>query len=175
MALTIPENYPGVHQPPATIAGCGEFCDGSDRGGFGALSAGVGVEFGVNDQNIYVFVHSENVIQAAVADVVSPAVAAEDPDGFLDEAIFCVQNFFLQASVCATFDVAFFEECNEVCRGFLAAFGVVHVFEPSFASAFKFRVSRASVFQGSNEIFKSVSSLSVSEVHAVAEFGVVFE
>ena len=60
-----------------------EFCDRTRRGGFTCLSAGVAVNFGVKDEDIHVFARRDNVVESAVADVVCPAVAAEDPHGFL--------------------------------------------------------------------------------------------
>ena len=58
------------------------------RSRLGGLAAGVGVNLGIEDQDVNILAGSDNMIQAAEADVVSPAVAAEDPDGFLSEEIF---------------------------------------------------------------------------------------
>ncbi len=60
---------------------------GTDVGSLGSLSAGVGVDLGVEDQDVDVLAGSQHVIQAAEADVVCPAVAAEDPDGLLGEVL----------------------------------------------------------------------------------------
>ena len=69
------------------FAAGGELGDGTDGGGFGGLPAGVGVYLGVEDQDLDVGTGGEDVVEAAVADVVGPAVAADDPDGFVDEVV----------------------------------------------------------------------------------------
>ena len=57
------------------------------RGGLGHLAARVGVDLGVEDEDVHVPAAGEDVVQAAVADVIRPAVAADDPDRFLDEVV----------------------------------------------------------------------------------------
>ncbi len=46
----------------------------------GGLSAGVRVDLGIQYQQVHVLAGSQYVVDAAVADVVRPAVAADDPD-----------------------------------------------------------------------------------------------
>ena len=46
------------------------------RGCFGLLSAGVGIYAGIHNQNVDIAAGSDGVIQAAEADIISPAVAA---------------------------------------------------------------------------------------------------
>src|SRR5690349_5124817 len=65
----------------------GELGDGAARCGLGGLAAGVGVDFGVEHEDVDVAAAGEDVIEAAVADVVGPTVAADYPDGFLDERV----------------------------------------------------------------------------------------
>ncbi len=67
-------------------AGC-EFCDSAARSRFRGLTARVGVDFGVEDEDVDVASEAEDVVEAAVADVVCPAVAADDPEGALEEVI----------------------------------------------------------------------------------------
>ena len=62
-----------------------ELGDGRRGRGLGGLPAGVGVDLGVQHQDVDVLAGGENVVQPAVADVVGPAVAAEGPDGFLGQ------------------------------------------------------------------------------------------
>ena len=71
-----------------SLATGGEFRHSRDRSGLGSLSARVGIHFGIQYENVHVFAGSKHVIEPAVADVVRPAVAADDPEGFLHEAIF---------------------------------------------------------------------------------------
>ncbi len=67
------------------LAGSRELCDLADVGSLGSLSAGVGVDLGVEHEDVDVFAGGEDMVDAAEADVVSPAVAAEDPDGLLGQ------------------------------------------------------------------------------------------
>ena len=46
------------------FAACREFCDRARRGGFTCLSAGVAVNFGVENEDIYVFARRDNVIES---------------------------------------------------------------------------------------------------------------
>ena len=48
--------------------------------GFGHLAAGVGVHLGVEHQQVDVVVAGEQVVDAAEANVVSPAISPHDPD-----------------------------------------------------------------------------------------------
>ncbi len=54
---------------------------------FAGLSAGVGIHLGIEHQDVDVAAAGQHVVQTAVADIIGPAVAADDPDGFLDQAV----------------------------------------------------------------------------------------
>ena len=53
----------------------------------GGLAAGVGVDLGVQHQDVDVAPRGQHVVEAAEADVVGPAVAADDPDALADEVV----------------------------------------------------------------------------------------
>ena len=76
------------------LTGSSELADLTDVGGLGSLSAGVGVHLGVEDHNIDVVAGSQDVIQAAVTDVICPAVAAEDPEALLGQVLLILQDLF---------------------------------------------------------------------------------
>ena len=69
------------------FAAGGEFRDRAARRGFAHLAAGVGINFRVHDQHVDLVAAGEDVIQAAVADVVGPAVAAENPHALFHELV----------------------------------------------------------------------------------------
>ena len=69
------------------LAGGGELGHRAGRGGLGGLAAGVGIDLGVEDEDVDVPVHGQDVVEAAVADVVGPAVAADAPDALFDQEI----------------------------------------------------------------------------------------
>ena len=70
-----------------TLALGGKAGHSAARGGLGGLSAGVGIDFGIQHQQVDVAPGGEDVIETAVTDIVGPAVAADDPDGFLDQGV----------------------------------------------------------------------------------------
>ena len=57
-----------------------EFGDRAARRGLRHLAAGVGVDLRVQHQDVHVAAAGQHVVETAVADVVRPAVAADDPD-----------------------------------------------------------------------------------------------
>ena len=74
------------------LAGGGELRNLADVGRLGGLAAGVGVDLGVEDEDVDVVAGGQDVVQAAEADVVGPAVAAEDPDGLLGQVLLVRQD-----------------------------------------------------------------------------------
>src|SRR5699024_10923727 len=74
------------------LAGGRELADLADVGGLGSLSAGVGVHLGVEDHHVDVVAGRQDMIQAAVADVIRPAVAAEDPEALLGQVLLVLQD-----------------------------------------------------------------------------------
>ncbi len=75
------------------LAAAGELGHRPDRGGLGGLAARVGVELGVEDQDVDVAAGGHHVVEAAEADVVGPAVAADDPDALVDEIVLQLLDF----------------------------------------------------------------------------------
>ncbi len=69
------------------LAADGELRDGCPRRRLRRLPAGVGVSLGVEDKHIDVAPGGEHVVEAAEADVVRPAVAADDPHALRDEVV----------------------------------------------------------------------------------------
>ena len=77
-----PRSFLAIGLPPAANLAT------APRGvAFDCLAAGVGIDLGVQDQDVHVAAGCEDVVEAAVADVISPAVAADDPDALLDEVV----------------------------------------------------------------------------------------
>src|SRR6185295_2973904 len=68
-----------------SLAGGRELCDSATRRCLRGLAAGVGVNLGIEDEDVDVATGREDLIDAAEADVVRPAVAADDPDALPDQ------------------------------------------------------------------------------------------
>ncbi len=60
-----------------------ELCDLTDARCLGCLSAGVGVNLGIEDHDVDILTGSDDVVKTAETDIVCPTVAAEDPYDFL--------------------------------------------------------------------------------------------
>ena len=82
------------------LAAGGELGDSTSRGGLRALSAGVGVHLGVDDDDVDILAAGQDVVEAAEADIITPTIAAEDPLALLDEAVAELEE--LLADVAAT-------------------------------------------------------------------------
>src|SRR5699024_9237427 len=84
----------------------------------GSLTTGVGVHLGVKDHDVDVVAGSQHVVQAAVTDVVGPAVAAEDPEALLGQELLILQD--LLGLVAA----AGFQRSDQVLGGLVVGLGV---------------------------------------------------
>ena len=115
----------------------------------GRLSAGIGIDLGIEHENVDVLTLRQHVIQSAVADVVRPAVAAEDPEGLLGQHIgirddlACERAGFALANLAVrepfrligrTGQIgAVFASREQLLAGFLGTFRIVHLLEPFLA------------------------------------------
>ncbi|MNZ71755.1 hypothetical protein D3C78_901210 [compost metagenome] len=54
---------------------------------FGRLSARIGITLRIKHQDIDVFAQTQNMIQTTEADIVGPAVTANQPDRFLHQRV----------------------------------------------------------------------------------------
>ena len=69
------------------FSGIGKLCDCTDGSGFGRLSARVGINFRIHNNDIDIDSGSEDMIQSAVADIVCPAVTAVHPHALFHQRI----------------------------------------------------------------------------------------
>ena len=152
------------------FAAGGEFRDGRGGGGFGGLAAGIGVHLGVKDQHVDVLIHRQHMVQAAEADIVGPAVTAEDPVRTLDEEVL-VRIDRVEQRIIAFF---FFQQRGQFRRPFAGAGAVVDVGQPVGAGRLQFVAHRQ--FGRRFDVRRQAQPrLFDAEEHAVAVFGVVFE
>ena len=69
------------------LAGGGELGGGAERRRLRLLAAGVRVHLGVEHEHVDVAAVREHVVEPAVADVVGPSVAADEPHALLHEVV----------------------------------------------------------------------------------------
>ena len=72
---------------PDRLAGRRELGRRAERRRLRLLAAGVGVDLGVEHQDVDVAAAGEHVVEPAVADVVGPAVAADQPHALLHQVV----------------------------------------------------------------------------------------
>ena len=72
---------------PVPLPRGGELGDRAARRRLRRLAAGVGVHLGVEHEDVDVAARRQHVVEAAEADVVGPAVAADDPDALAHEVV----------------------------------------------------------------------------------------
>ena len=150
-----------------------ELRDGSSRRCLGGLAAGVGVDFGIEYEDVDVFAGSEDVVESAVTDVVGPAVTAEAPDALLDQEVFLGLEFLLEFRSLAG-------QLRGVDRGhqrfgLLSGGGAVfHAVDPGSSSFLD-----GSALRGCGQFFDDVldlrSVLADGRSHTETELSVVFE
>ena len=71
----------------SALAAGGKLRHRAQRRGLRHLPAGIGVHLGVEQQDVDVGGGGQHVVEAAVADVVAPSVAADDPHALLDQFV----------------------------------------------------------------------------------------
>ena len=54
-------------------------CNSAQRGCLGCLTSGIGVNLGIQNENIDISAAGENMVKSAKADVISPAISADNP------------------------------------------------------------------------------------------------
>ncbi len=167
------------HQAQILLAGGlaagGELGHGPGGRGLGGLTAGVGVDLGVQNQHVHIFAGGQNMVQAAEADVVGPAVAADDPDGLLHQNIAVsfdsFQHFFQIAGGCCD---GRGEELPDPGRRLLGDLGIVDVVHPKPEGFLQ--LSRDVLLQQPfHQLSQLASAGAQGQVHAVAELRIVFE
>ena len=90
-------------------AGC-ELSDRSGRSCLGGLSAGVGVNLGIEYHDVDILAGSQHMVHAAESDIICPSVAAEDPLGLLSEEFLVFQDRLrFVASACL-------QSCHQLVR-----------------------------------------------------------
>ena len=94
------------------LTAVGKFGGGAYRRSLGGLSAGVGVHLGIHHEYVDVLTGGHYVIQAAVADVIGPAVAAEEPNHLFAQLVLVQKDVFRQSFGIAG-QVRFFQSGNQ--------------------------------------------------------------
>ena len=69
------------------LASGGELGHRAPGGRLGGLATGVGIDLGIQHQQVDVLARGQRMVQATEADVVGPAVAADDPDALAHQVV----------------------------------------------------------------------------------------
>ena len=147
----------------------GELGDSTCRGGLGALSAGVGVHLGVHDDDVDVLAAGQDVVETAEADIITPAVTAEDPLALLDEAVAEFEE--LLADVAA----ALLHQGDELVGNLLGLEGALAVLDPLGEEGLDFSAAAVAAEAFLHDALHAVAHLAGGGGHTEAELGVVLK
>ena len=153
----------------ALAARC-ELGDGAHGSRFRRLTAGVRVDLGVHNEDVHILTRGQHVVHAAVTDVVTPAVAADDPLRLLHEPVLVLEN--LLAVVAA----AGLQQRDQARRN-LGRFGRrAAVFDPLLHHGFQLLGALGAVGDGLlHRLLDAVAEFLHADVHTQTELGVVLE
>ncbi len=151
------------------LAGSRELSDLTDVGSLGSLSAGVGVNLGIEDEDVHILVLSQHMVHAAEADIVCPAVAAEDPYGLLGQVGLLLQNLLDVVAADLGFQVG-----NQGLGGSLVGFAVVIGVQPGLAGSLPLLGSGVS-HDSLDLILQGFPDNSLSGVHTQTMLCIVLE
>ena len=82
-----------------TLAARGEFCHRAARRGLRCLPSRIGVDLGIQHQDVDIAPASQHMVEAAKADVIGPAIAADDPDTLLHQRVGDRQKLLLVGAI----------------------------------------------------------------------------
>ena len=150
------------------LAAGGKLGDSAGRGGLRALSAGVGVHLGVDD-DVDILAAGQHVVQTAESDVIAPTVTAEDPLALLDEAVTEFEE--LLADVAA----AGLHQRDELVGDFLGLEGVLAVLDPLGEEGLDFGAAAVALEAFLHNALHAVAHLAGGGGHTEAELGVVLK
>ena len=159
------------------LAGSRELRDLADVGSLGGLSAGVGVNLGIENKDVDVLVLREDMIHAAKADVVCPAVAAEDPDGLLGQIFLILKDLCRQlAGVAGAAGLqALLQSCDVSLGCFLVGLAVFHGVEPLLCGFLQRSVGPVDGDQLAGLVRQRFADDLLRGVHAVAVLRIILE
>ena len=151
------------------LAAGGELGDGTRGSGLGALSAGVGVHLGVDNDDVDILAAGQDVVEAAESDIIAPTVAAEDPLALLDEAVTELEE--LLADIAA----ALLHQRDELVGNLLGLEGALAVGDPLVEEGLDFGAAAVAGEAFLHNALHAVAHLASGGGHTEAELGVVLE
>jgi len=148
--------------------GC-ELSNLTDVGSLGSLTAGVGVDLGIEYKDVHILVGGQHMVNTAEADVVCPAVATEDPNGLLAE-VFLLREDLLNGVAA---DLCF--QISDQCLGSsLVGLAIVEGVQPSLAGSLAL-VGDSGLHNGADLVSQRLTDHSLCGVHTQTVLSVVLE
>ena len=148
-----------------------EVSDGTTLCSLRALAASVGVNFSIHNEDIDIVARSDNVIEATIADIVSPAITTDDPDSLLGEDIGLLLkavDFNILAIESKKLRLDFFSKSSRFVE-------VVPVGKEILEFASKFTVEGVLLEKVFDEFLSNLTASFDSMEDTITEFGVIFE
>ena len=155
------------------LAASSELGDSGHLSGLGLLTTGVGVHFGIEDEDVDVFALSEDVIDTTVANIVGPAISTNNPlgqlghdiDSFFEESEFVVVLLFVGKKGAAVVVADF------------ALGGITRILQPGLEVGAEFLgLGNGVVLEETLNTSSKIATLDQGgDHHTETEFGVIFE
>ena len=144
------------------FAGSSELSDSCSRGSFRGLTASVGVNFGIEDEDVDVVVGSEDVVNTAVTDIVRSTVTTDDPLAAFHQILSQALQLFADRATCCD---TLFDDCFDLRSQFFGLICIVHVFDPCFQYFLSFCRSIVGCQDFVEQLHDTCTHLFVSEFH----------
>ena len=152
------------------LACCGKLSSGTHGRCLGGLSAGIGIHLGIQHQHIDILAGGQHVIQAAEADIIGPAVAAEGPHGLFAQELLVLQD---KCHRCLVLRVAIqgFQGFHQIVRHLAGDLGVISAVQIGLAGV----RSHTGILQGLHGSYQLTVDSVVRFQEAVVKLGGVLE
>ena len=154
-----------------TLTGGSKLGDSAYRSSLGRLTACVGVNLSIQNEDVNVLAAGDYVVETAVADVVRSTVTTDDPLAAFNQVLRQTGD----GLAAIAFVLGSFYHRNDLFSQFLSLVCIVHVFNPSLEY---FLVFSRSTFR-CNSFFHSLhdtcAHLFVGELHTQTEFAEVLK
>ena len=153
-----------------SLTSCCKLCDSADRSRLRRLTTSVGVNLGVEYEDVHIFARSEHVVKTAVTDVIRCTVTTDDPLATLREE---VAEFIELCATWATVFLTCLDEWEELVGCCATCCCIVLACFPFLCCCLElFRCAVASLSQEGGD---ASAHLLVGEQHTHTKFAEVLE
>ncbi len=151
------------------LAGCRKFGNGTQWRCFGRLASGIGIDFGIQHQDVDVLARGNHVIQTTVTNVVCSSVTTNNPLAAFN------QVFAQAADLLAVVAIAVFHCSNDLIGQNTTLVAVFAVGQPFCKQGFEFFGTAGASLRVAHKFHQTFTHLFVSHLHAVTVFAKILK